>query len=146
MNKTHIAIQIVTIENDGIHLMIKAYINRKKALLIVDSGASKTVFDIDRIKRLTGKQAIRRNDKRSTGVGTDNIISHETTISSFRLGKLIITDYKTVLIDLSHVNKSYAILGLPTVDGVLGSDILYLYKGVIDYHKKILELKWLQRH
>ena len=142
MAKTSIKLKILNIENDGIHLMIHAYINAKKAVMIVDTGASKTVFDKERIKRFTGDEAITKNDKRSTGVGGNNIVSHETIVKSFRLGKLTIKNYMTVLLDLSHVNESYTMLGLPTIDGVLGSDILFSHKALIDYHKHQLNLTW----
>jgi predicted aspartyl protease len=122
--------------------MIHVYINRKKATLIVDTGASRTVFDKTRIKEFTGDEEIKKNDKRSTGVGTNNIISHETTIKAFRLGKLTIKNYVTVLLDLSHVNESYKTLGLPSIDGVLGSDILFTHQAVVDYHKHELHLSW----
>src|SRR5271155_3417129 len=125
MSNITIPIRILNIENDGIHLMIHAYINGKKAVMILDTGASRTVFDKTRIKRFTGDEAIRKNDKRSTGVGANDIVSHETMVRSFRLGKLTINNYVTVLLDLSHVNESYNMLDLPTIDGVLGSDILF---------------------
>ncbi len=142
MSKTSIKIEILTIEKAGIHLMIHAYINRKKAMMILDTGASQTVFDKSRIKRFTGNEKIKENEKRSIGVGGDDIISHETEIKSFRLGKLTIKNYMTVLLDLSHVNKSYKTLGLPAIDGVLGSDILFSHKALIDYNKCRLHLKW----
>src|SRR3954464_10373985 len=120
--KTSIPIKILKIENAGIHLLVTAYINRKKALLILDTGASQTVFNKSGIKKFTGRQAITKNDKKSTGVGSSDMESHETLVKSFRLGKLTIYNYKTVLLDLSHVNESYKTIGLPPIDGVLGSD------------------------
>lgn len=42
---TTIPLQILPIENDGFHLMIVVKINRKNANLIIDTGASRTVFD-----------------------------------------------------------------------------------------------------
>ena len=51
-------------------------------------------------------------------------------------------NYKTILLDLSHVNNSYEQIKLKPVDGVLGSDLLLKYSAVIDYDKKILKLKF----
>ena len=42
---TNVPIEILPIEDDGFHLMLKAKINGKKANLIIDTGASRTVFD-----------------------------------------------------------------------------------------------------
>lgn len=140
MSKTTLPIKILNIEDDGIHLMVHAYVNRKKATMILDTGASQTVFDKTRIRQFTGKEEIKENDKRSTGVGSKDIVSHKTVIKSFRLGALTLKNYTTVLIDLSHVNESYKILGLPVIDGVLGSDILFSNDGVIEYKKCELHL------
>jgi hypothetical protein len=56
------------------------------------------------------------------------------------LGKIEVKNYKTVVIDLSHVNVAYAQLKQKPIDGVLGSDILKRYKAVIDYGKRKLVL------
>lgn len=140
--KTTIPIEILNIENDGIHLMTHVYINRKKAVMIIDTGASRTVFDKTRIQRFTGNEEIKKNDKKSTGVGGNDMVSHETMVRSFRLGKLTIKNYTTVLLDLSHVNETYSTLGLPIIDGVLGSDILFDHQAVIDYGKCKLHFTW----
>ena len=42
---TNIPLQLLPIENDGFHLMVEVEINGKKANLVVDTGASRTVFD-----------------------------------------------------------------------------------------------------
>src|SRR5689334_13109919 len=140
MSKTTVRIKILAIQNDGIHLMVNAAINRKKAVLILDTGASQTVFDKARIKRFTGNEKISESDQKSTGVGGNNITSHITLVKSFRLGKLVVKNYETVLLDLSHVNEMYKQLKMPVIDGVLGSDILFNYGAVIDYPKRQMHL------
>src|SRR5437764_546210 len=115
MYTTTIAIKILNIENNGIHLLIEAYINRKKTIMILDTGASKTVFDKESIQRLIGDEAITQNDVKSVGVGGHHLESHQTIIKSFRLGKLTIKNYTTVLIDLSHVNEIYKQLDTPAI-------------------------------
>ena len=71
--------------------------------------------------------------------------SELVTIKKLKIGDLEISDYKTILLDLSHVNNSYEQIGLKQVDGVLGSDILLKYNAVIDYEKKILKLKFSKK-
>ncbi len=58
----------------------------------------------------------------------------------YAIGDITIKDYKANLIDLSHVNAAYAATGIPTIDGVLGNDILYNYNAVINYKKATLKL------
>lgn len=122
--------------------MIKLHINRKVANVIIDTGASKTVFDKTRIEKYVSHKNFDENDKLSSGLGTNTMASHTTMIKKLKIGELEIADYKTVLLDLSHVNESYSQVGLQAVDGVLGCDILVKYNAVIDYEKKIMKLKF----
>lgn len=121
--------------------MLKILINGKVAHLIVDTGASKTVFDKKRIRKFVTEKKFIKHDKLSIGLGTSNIKSEFTVLKKLEIGNLKILDYNTILMDLSHVNKSYKDLGLKQIEGVLGSDILLEYNAVIDYEKKILTFK-----
>jgi hypothetical protein len=61
-------------------------------------------------------------------------------VDRFSIGKLQIDQFDVILLDLQHVNESYASMGLPPIDGVLGNDILVNYKSVINLSKKTLTL------
>jgi hypothetical protein len=137
-----IPFKILNIDNEGFHLLIKIRINRKMAKVIIDTGASKSVFDKSRIEQFVSERNFDVHDKMSSGLGTNTMQSQTTRIKKMTIGDVEILDYKAVLLDLSHVNQSYEQIGLPTVDGVLGSDILLQYHAVIDYEKKTLKLKY----
>ena len=126
--------------DDGFHLLLNIKVNGKAARLLIDTGASQTVFDKERIARFISSRSFEDHDKLSTGLGTSTMKSHLAVIDKILLGKIEIRNYKTVVIDLSHVNIAYAQLKQKPVDGVLGSDILKRYKAVIDYGKKRLVL------
>ena len=136
-----IPLKFLTIEGDGIHLLIAVKINGKKAKMLVDTGASRTVFDINRISKFTGKKNYKKNEQLSTGLGTNTMQSHNTILKKLQIGNIIITDFETILLDLKHVNESYEKIGLGFIDGVLGGEILITFKAVIDYGKKQLKLK-----
>jgi hypothetical protein len=139
---TIIPFKVLNIDNEGFHLLIKIHINRKVARIIVDTGASKTVFDKTNIEKFVTERYFDFHEKMSSGLGTNTMQSQLALIKKIQLGDIEILDYKAVLLDLSHVNHSYQQIGLLPVDGVLGSDILLQYKAVIDYEKKILKLKY----
>jgi predicted aspartyl protease len=139
---TIIPLKILDIGGEGFHLMMKILINGKVANVIVDTGASKTVFDKTAIEKFVNHKSFEEHDQLSSGLGTNTMISQTTTIKKIKIGLAEIENYKTVLLDLSHVNNSYSQIGLKQVDGVLGSDILLEYKAVIDYDKKVLKLKF----
>jgi hypothetical protein len=111
------------------------------ANVIIDTGASKTVFDIKRILKYASNKKFDKHINVSSGLGTNTMRSQFTTIKKIKIGTIEIADCQIVLLDLSHVNKSYHKVGLAEVEGVLGSDILLKYNAVIDYQKKKLKLK-----
>lgn len=130
---------IQTIEEDGFHLSVMAKINGKSVHLLVDTGASRTVFDKQRSLRYIGESSHEPHDKLSTGLGTSSMKTHLAVIRKIKIGELAIENFEAVLLDLSHVNESYEKMGLTPIDGVLGSDILLKYKAVINYGKKELK-------
>ncbi|MBK7181766.1 MAG: aspartyl protease family protein [Bacteroidetes bacterium] len=137
-----IPFKILNIDGEGFHLMIKIKINNKLSNLIIDTGASKTVFDKHRIKNFVSEKKFDTHDKLSSGLGTNSMESQLVTLKKIKIGEVEILNYHTILLDLSHVNQSYEQIGLKPIDGVLGSDVLLKYNAVIDYEKKILKLKF----
>jgi predicted aspartyl protease len=138
-----IPLEVVAIEADGFHLFVKARINRKPAKLLLDTGASKTVFDINRIREFIGKRkkSFESFEKLSTGLGTNSMESSYTALKEVSISKLKLPDFTAILLDMAHVNQSYEMLKIMPIDGVLGSDLLTEYKAVIDFEKQILMLK-----
>jgi len=138
---TILPIKIFPIEEDGYHLKVIITINGITASMILDTGASRTVFDATRIVQFVAIQHIIANDRLSTGLGTNTMESKKVVLNKIRLGEIDLTNYEAAVLDLSHVNQSYEKLGLAPVDGVLGSDILVDFNAVIDYEKKELRLE-----
>lgn len=139
---TNIPIEILPIEDDGFHLMIKAKINGKKANLIIDTGASRTVFDEVLIKDFLPREydEFEINEKLSTGLGTNTMESSAFNLKSLKLGNLNIKNYLAVILNLTNINESYTKLHLPLIHGVIGGDLLQKYKAVIYYKEKKLKL------
>jgi hypothetical protein len=136
---TIVPIQLLPIENDGFHILVKGKINRKKALFLVDTGASRSVFDQHGIRKFMSEATFEANERLSTGLGTNSMPSMVTEIASISFGDLVIKDYTAIAIDLKHVFESYDKLGLPNIDGILGGDILVTYRCVINYGKRRLK-------
>lgn len=143
--KTTLPIEIFPIEDDGYHLKVELVINGKPANLILDTGASRTVFDETRITEFVAEEDVENNDRLSTGLGTNTMESKQVVIEEVQLGSVIIKDYNAAVLDLAHVNQSYDKLEIAPIDGVLGSDILYDYKAVIDYEKRVLVLLEIEK-
>ena len=55
-------------------------------------------------------------------------------------GKLIFHDLITGLIDLRHVTRQYRKIKVEPFQLILGGDILFLGRAVIDYNLRVLEI------
>ncbi len=135
-----IKLKLIRIDSYGCHLSLNGKINGKKAHLIIDTGASQTVFDKNRITEFLGHDVFEKVASLSSGLGTNSMESHLVKVPGFKIGKLEIVNEKMILLDLTHVNQSYEMMKLKPIDGVIGGDMLRKYKARIDYEKKELTL------
>lgn len=142
---TKIPLELIDLNGDGFHLAMVVEVNGVKLRMILDTGASRTVFDVNRISSFTQNPEMEINEQLSTGLGTNDMQSNILQIDSFVIGELRIPDYSTVAIDMVHINQTYEILEMPLIDGVLGSDILHEFQAKIDYKTKELTLKFHKR-
>jgi predicted aspartyl protease len=135
-------VKLITIKlpPKGIHLIVNAKINNRSARLVLDTGASQTVLDLNRISRFTKELEFRKHDAHSSGIGSDTMVSHIFHADKFKIGKINIENIELVLIDMIHVNNSYNLLGKKAVDGVLGGDVLKSLNAVINYKSRTLHI------
>lgn len=115
------------------HVAVSAFINGQLTNVLIDTGASQTVLDSNRIHIFTPQTEFERSNQLSKGLGTDSMESFHFTVTQFILGDLVLEEMEVTLLDLSHVNTSYSELGLAPVDMVMGGDLLIRYRAVLDY-------------
>ncbi|CAN5493339.1 hypothetical protein BH11BAC2_BH11BAC2_14450 [soil metagenome] len=142
MPSSILPIQKLSIPPTGFHLLVKLYLNGRKALFVVDTGASQTVLDTKRFPHFMPKSLKQKLNAVTAGIGSADVESHYSIIKSFRLGDLTLRNFDLILLDLAIVNNSYKTMGFEPVDGILGSDLLQLYNGVVDFKKSILKISW----
>jgi hypothetical protein len=135
-----IPIKLLKIQGQGIHLLIRGRINKKPARLIIDTGASQSVLDLNRIDRFHNDQAIRQHEMTSTGLGVSDMKSFVIDEVTLRLGNQLFKGMEFICLNLAHINQSFELIKIKPVDGVLGGDFLLQYKAVIDYGKKQLKI------
>lgn len=137
---TLIPIEPIIIEDEGSHILVRCKINGHDGRMLIDTGASRTVFDQEKILSFVSETSFLKHDKLSTGLGTNSMPTSVVILNSFSIGDLLIKDFNAVLLDLSHVNNTYSQLGHLSIDGVLGNDILVKHKAIINYKKRSLSL------
>ena len=135
-----VPIQLLDIEGDGFHIMVKGSIHGKEANFLIDTGASRSVFDPNTIATFIDDLVFEKKEGLTAGVGSSDLESSTFVIDQWSIGELEITDYEAVALDLENIHEMYGKLGLPHIDGILGGDVLKRHKAVINYRNKKLRL------
>ena len=135
-----IPINITNIDGDGFHIVTEGLINGNSARFVVDTGASRTVFDKDRILNYINNPEFSEKEGLSAGIGGTDISSFIFDIDELCFGDLMIKNYQAVAMDLSNINDSYEMIKLPPIDGVFGGDLLKKHNAVINYRLKKIRL------
>ena len=135
-----VPMQLLDIEGDGFHIMIKGTIHGKEARFLIDTGASRSVFDPKTITSFIDNLQFEKKEGMTAGVGSSDLESSTFIIDHLSIGELEITDYEGVALDLENIHEMYEKLDLPHIDGIIGGDLLKKHKAVINYRNKKLRL------
>lgn len=124
---------IIPIDGNGYHIMARGNINGLTANILIDTGATRTVLDLNRKVHFFDSAPLVNNDKYFTGVGTEKIETRALVIPQLSFGTYSLNNLEVVVINLEGVNKTYATYDLPRIDMVLGGDVLFKCGCIIDY-------------
>jgi hypothetical protein len=141
ITKETLPIHLVEIEPGNYHLFVSCKVARNNAWLLLDTGASKTAFDFTKIETMLGSHKHEQKEIHSVGLGSNQVQTHLRILSSLKFGCIKIANVEIAVLNLSHVNEAYEMLGYRQIDGVLGSDILMHLKAQINMEKMLLQLK-----
>ncbi len=139
---TTVPFQLLDLQGQVTHILVEVEVYNRTFRMVVDTGASKTVFDKTQLDHLLADQLLLEpSETLSTGLGTNSMESFNMEIPSLAIGEWKIKKLKTAVLDLSSINYAYQQMDLEPVIGVLGGDIFSNYGAVIDYAKKTLKLR-----
>ncbi|MEY2559731.1 MAG: hypothetical protein QOG51_146 [Verrucomicrobiota bacterium] len=118
------------------HLLVRAEINGKPALLGVDSGAPVSAIALNRRAHFgmvpaTGRAGI------PSRLSINGALNPVAIAHNLRLGALNLVDEPMVVVDLGGIRSSKR----DEIDGILGADILFPTKALLDCQRQILILK-----
>mgnify|MGYP001012741732 FL=1 len=140
MRETRVPLELVNLHNDGFHLLVEVVVFGQSFNVVLDTGASKTVFDKTVIEKHMKNAELMSSELLSTGLGTNSMESHTIVLPVLQIGKFKLKTFEAAVLDLSTISHAYSSLNLPPVIGVLGGDILQRYKAIINYKKLHLKL------
>lgn len=125
----------------GRHIAIQASINGRKAILLIDTGASNSIFDskhkafaeteLESIKSIGGGSGF---NSEITNLSHGEI--QELKISRFKQFKI-----KAIFTPMDHINLLYKSLKLPVIAGILGCDWLIENNAILDFSQQILQIE-----
>jgi len=137
-----IPLTLLNLQDNGFHLLLEVVVFDKPFKAVLDTGASKTVFDKATVETyLQDDLELRHTDMVSTGLGTTSMQSFTLTVPELKIGGLVLKQHEISILDLSTINYAYEQLSIDPVIGVVGGDILTHYGAVIDYKKPALTLR-----
>ena len=144
--KTVLPIDIVTLGDDNsYHLFVSGVINDQKCELLIDTGASHTIFDANLVPEIPADEMI-EHEIQSAGIHAGELKSSIGRIKKFELGDMKRVDWTVVLIDLTHVNNMYGKFTDKRVAGLIGSDFLLKHNAIIDYKRRELVLRNIKKN
>jgi len=140
MKKKSLPLDIVKLgEDNSYHLFVRGKINGVEYDLLIDTGASHTIFDAS----LFPKKPAEEGDPhiQSSGINAGALSCLFGHIEKFKLGKMKRKNWTVIMIDLTHVNEMYKKFSDKHVAGLIGSDFLLKHKAIIDYKKRRIVFK-----
>lgn len=139
MRTVTVPLTLINLNDDGFHLLVEIVVYGEKHWAVVDTGASRSVFNKTFIEQYS--DAVTGQEEEETNATTLFTTSStiQAVIPKLKIGKLIIKSYPAVALDLEMVNDAYELMGHPRIVAIIGSDIFLKYHAKINYKKlKIL--------
>lgn len=139
MRTVTVPLTLINLNDDGFHLLVEIVVFGEKHWAVVDTGASRSVFNKTFIEQYS--HAVVEQEEQETNATTLFTTSStiQAMIPKLKIGKLIIKSYAAVALDLETVNDAYELMGHPRIIAIIGSDIFLKYHAKINYKKlKIL--------
>lgn len=124
--------------DDGFHLLVEIVVFGEKLIAVLDTGASRSVFDKALMEKHITALTISEQAQAATIFSTSTTL--QGFIPSLKVGKLSLKNYHAIALDLQSVTDTYLSLGHPPIAAIIGGDILVEFNAKIDYGKKVMRL------
>ena len=140
MKTISIPLKLINLQDDGFHLLVEVVVFKEKHFAVLDTGASRSVFDKSLIEKHLS-ETIKVSDEINAATLFTTTTTIQATIPELKIGRLKIPTYETVAFDLQSVSDTYEQFGHPPIGCIIGGDILMKHNAIIDYENLVLILK-----
>lgn len=121
------------------HYICSIVLNGVSGNFIVDTGASHTCVSCD--KEVTFKLNVSSTKQQAATASSTDMETRQSQDNVLKVGAWEGQQFEVILFDMTSVNSALEKLGVTTVDGILGADVLERTKAVLDYNRSGLYLK-----
>ncbi|MFC3559668.1 aspartyl protease family protein [Pedobacter jamesrossensis] len=139
MKTISIPLKLINLQDDGFHLLVEIVVFKEKHFAVLDTGASRSVFDKSLIEQHLS-ETLQTSEEINAATLFTTTTTIQATIPELKIGKLKLKNYETVAFDLQSVSETYQQFGHPPIMSIIGGDILMKHQAVINYKKLILRL------
>ena len=123
----------------GYNLYVDGSVNGRRAKLMVDTGAFTTLLHTPFVRSM--RIPLRDTQFRSSGVNLKQRGVQMATITRFSIGSMDMRSNEVGVINLEGLIHDGLLDASPPVAGLLGSEMLRRYHGIIDFGTNMLYLK-----
>ncbi|MGB3592216.1 MAG: retropepsin-like aspartic protease [Nonlabens sp.] len=120
------------------HIITKARINGREGRFIVDTGASASCINQELYKEFVLQTEY---IDREIGTASGSMKPRVSHGNHLELGEWKDEDTTLLTMDMSFINNALKAVGMRSVQGLLGADVLIESKAILDYGGKLLYLK-----
>lgn len=125
----------------GGQIMVDVELNGKSACMIVDTGASRTVFDPVMLTDYIESPKFKESKGQTISVDGAWNGQKKIVIDSLAIGDAVLNNWETVAVDLSNIRHFNSVAGLPDFVGIIGGDVLHRLKATINYGRRTLTVR-----
>ncbi len=137
---TTIPFHLVELEDENYHIIIDSELgNGIPGNWVVDTGASKTVFDVNQSEQFNFIE-IDNTEVQSAGIGEGSIDTKVGKLPYLKIGDIVLENFTAAIIDMQYINKIYSKFSDFVLVGLIGSDFLVKHDAVINFKKKEIKL------
>lgn len=122
------------------HLLVRAFINGRPAWLTVDSGAPVSAIALNRREYFRLKPTTTES-KLPARVQINGAFNNVAIAREFRIGGLTLVDEPVVTVDLGYSARAAHRVHEQQIDGIIGADILFPTRAVLEVERQLLILK-----
>jgi len=122
------------------HFYVDIKINRFKAKMLLDTGASQTLISEKFANKLKIEKKEIETDNISIGIANNKLSPQLAEIQLLQIDNIKIRGFQCIVLPMEHINNTYRSIGQNEIDGIIGNELLIYFKSIIHLKKNTLIL------